>query len=114
MLSKVRFVTEPSEADDNQYRNGLTANSIAEHLINALAGRVRKVENPLAVLTRDLDRMSREKVLVVMTVADKRERLSYLDLLKQSFPSVQPIGLSPYEGDIYAQLITQRINRETN
>jgi hypothetical protein len=118
LLSKVRFVTEPSEADDNQYRNGLTPNSIAEHLINALAGRVRKVENPLAVLTRDLDRMSREKVLVVMTVADKRERLSYLDLLKQSFPSVQPIGLSPYEGDIYAQVthhlewIEKKIPRE--
>ena len=53
-----------------------------------------------------------------MTVADKRERLSYLDLLKQSFPSVQPIGLSPYEGDIYAQVthhldwIEKKIPRE--
>jgi len=118
LLSTVRFVTEPSEADDNQYRNGVTPNSIAEHLINALAGRVRKVENPLAVLTRDLDRMSREKVLVVMTVADKRERLSYLELLKQTFPSVHTIGLSPYEGEIYAQVthhlewIEKKIPRE--
>jgi hypothetical protein len=103
-LRRVRFVEEPSKADDNQYRNGLTENSIAEHLINALAGRERKVENPTTVLTQELDRMSEENELVVIKVADKRELQSYLDLLKKSFPSVKPLCLGPYEGARYSEV----------
>jgi hypothetical protein len=104
LLRRVRFVEEPSKADDNQYRNGLTENSIAEHLINALAGRERKVEKPVVVLKWDLDRMSKENELVVIKVADKRELQSYLDLLKKSFPSVKTLCLGPYEGERYSEV----------
>jgi hypothetical protein len=104
LLGKVRFIQEPNAGNDDQYRNGVNEKVVAQHLINALAGRERIVEEPSKVLKQELSRMSEEEELLVMIVTDKRELLSYLELLKQSFPSVQTIGLKPYEGKKYSDV----------
>jgi len=104
LLGKVRFIQEPNAGNDDQYRNGVNEKVVAQHLINALAGRERIVEEPSKVLKQELSRMSEEEELLVMIVTDKRELLGYLELLKQSFPSVQTIGLKPYEGKKYSDV----------
>ena len=107
LLRRVRFIDEPSVANDTQYFNGHTIKDLAQHIVRECERKQYEIEDPLKhLLEVTIPRNDRDSGLLVMYVADRRTMNETLQLLDQHLPQIVCLELQPVVGNQYVKVST--------